>query len=79
MNKNTNEKAKLKKPNCPQCKINRFRVQNEKGDSVVVTVNKNFEVEPIHPEESLEGFDLTIVYCLGCSWKGSLKSLSNNH
>ncbi|MGB4414780.1 MAG: hypothetical protein WBI53_07835 [Paludibacter sp.] len=69
----------MKKPNCPQCKINRFRVQNEKGDSVVVTVNKNFEVEPIHLEESLEGFDLTIVYCLGCSWKGSLKSLSTNH
>lgn len=79
MSKNTDETPKLKKPNCPQCKINRFRVLNEKGDSIVVTVNENFEVEPIHPEESLEGFDLSIVYCLGCSWKGSPKSLSTKH
>ena len=21
--------------------------------------------------ESLEGFDLTVIYCLGCSWSGS--------
>jgi len=54
MNKKHKSKSEIEKPNCPQCKINRFRVQNEKGDSVVVTVNKNFEVEPIHLEESLE-------------------------
>jgi hypothetical protein len=50
-------------------------VKNEKGDSVVVVVNEQFEVIPIHPEESLEGFDLEILYCLGCSWKGHFKSL----
>lgn len=25
-------------------------------------------------EENMEGFDLTIVYCLGCSWSGSPKT-----
>ncbi len=65
----------MKKKLCPQCKIHRFRVKNENGDSVVVVVNEQHEVIPIHPEESLEGFDLTVLYCLGCSWKGHSKSL----
>ena len=65
----------MKKKLCPQCKIHRFRVKNERGDSVVVVVNEQHEVIPIHQEESLEGFDLTVLYCLGCSWKGSPKAL----
>ena len=60
---------------CPQCKIRRFQVKNLLGDFIVVTVNENYEIIPIHAEESLEGFDLSIVYCLGCSWSGSIKSL----
>ena len=69
----------MKKLNCPQCKINRFGVRNGKGESVVVTVNDAYEIIPIHPEESLEGFDLSIVYCLGCSWSGSPRNLSHRH
>jgi hypothetical protein len=69
----------MKKLNCPQCKINRFRVRNGKGESVVVTVNDAYEIIPIHPEESLEGFDLSIVYCLGCSWSGSPDMLTHKH
>lgn len=65
----------MKNKICPQCKIHRFRVKNEKGESVVVTVNESFEVIPIYPEQSLEGYDLNVLYCLGCSWKGSPKSL----
>ncbi len=60
---------------CPQCKIKRFRVKNEIGESIVVTVNENFEVEPLHSEDSLEGFDLETLYCLGCSWSGTAKKL----
>ena len=33
------------------------------------------EVVPRNLEENMEGFDLTIVYCLGCSWSGSPKKL----
>ena len=69
----------MKKLNCPQCKINRFRVRNAKGESVVVTVNDAYEIIPIHPEESLEGFDLSIVYCLGCSWSGWPDRLTHKH
>ncbi|OJX90336.1 MAG: hypothetical protein BGP01_15170 [Paludibacter sp. 47-17] len=60
---------------CPQCKIHRFRVLNERGESVVVTVTEAYEVVPVHEGTSLEGYDLEVLYCLGCSWKGSPRSL----
>ncbi len=65
----------MKNKLCPQCKIRRFQVKNERGESVVVTVSEKNEIIPVHPEESLEGFDLTVLYCLGCSWKGSVNKL----
>lgn len=61
---------------CPQCDIHRFYVKNTKGDSCLVTVNEFYEVVPVK-DESLEGFDLSTLYCLGCSWKGSPKSLKS--
>lgn len=60
---------------CPQCKIRRFQVKNEKGECVVVTVDMDNNIIPIHEGESLEGFDLDVLYCLGCSWKGSVNNL----
>jgi hypothetical protein len=60
---------------CPQCKIHRFRVLNDDGDSVVVIVTADYEVVPVHEDVSLEGFNLDVLYCLGCSWKGSPRSL----
>lgn len=60
---------------CPQCKIRRFQVKSTDGRCVVVTVNENYEIIPVHENESLEGMDLSVLYCLGCSWKGSVKSL----
>lgn len=65
----------MKNKLCPQCKIRRFQVKNSQGDAVVVTVSENNEIQPVHPEQSLDGFDLDILYCLGCSWKGSVKKL----
>lgn len=62
---------------CPQCDIHRFHVKNPKGEFIVVTVNSNHEIVPIHPTDSLEGYDLSIVYCLGCSWQGSPKRLKH--
>jgi hypothetical protein len=60
---------------CPQCEVHRFLVKNELNESVVVTVNELCEIIPVHSADSLEGFDLTVIYCLGCSWHGSPKSL----
>ena len=60
---------------CPQCKIRRFQVKNDRGEAVVVTVDENNQINPIHDNFSLEGFDLEILYCLGCSWKGRVNKL----
>lgn len=65
----------MKNLHCPQCDVHRFHVKNEKNECVVVTVNEQCEVIPVHAGDSLLGFDLTVIYCLGCSWKGSPKSL----
>lgn len=65
----------MKNKVCPQCKIRRFGVKNDNGDMVVVTVDENKIIIPIHEGQSLEGYDLSILYCLGCSWKGSVDRL----
>jgi len=69
----------MKKLNCPQCKINRFRVKNDRDEYVVVTVSADYEILPLHPGVLLEGYNLDVLYCLGCSWKGSTKSLTAKH
>jgi len=60
---------------CPQCDIHRFYVKNESGNTVLVTINELYEINTVHPTDTLEGFDLSVIYCLGCSWSGSPKSL----
>ena len=65
----------MKKLLCPQCKIAAMYVKNEQGDRLLVYVLEDGEVVPKYPEDSMEGFDLKEVFCLGCSWHGSPKRL----
>lgn len=65
----------MKKLVCPQCKISPMYVLNAENERRIVYVTDNGEVVPKHPEESLEGFNLSEVFCLGCSWHGSPKKL----
>ncbi|WP_294539816.1 hypothetical protein [uncultured Bacteroides sp.] len=65
----------MRKLVCPQCKIASLYVKNTLGERRLVYVMEDGTVVPRHEEESLEGFDLTEVYCLGCSWHGSPKRL----
>ncbi len=67
----------MKNLKCPQCDIHRFVVKNESGESIVVTVNKHYEVIPVHAGVSLAGYDLNLLYCLGCSWQGAPELLRN--
>ena len=67
----------MKNLHCPQCEVHRFQVKNKLNESVVVTVNELCEIIPVHAGDTLVGFDLTTIYCLGCSWQGSPKSLRN--
>lgn len=61
----------MRKRLCPQCKIANFYVLNAEGERRLVFVTLDFEVVPFRAGEELEGFDLTVIYCLGCSWSGS--------
>ncbi len=60
---------------CPQCKIRRFMVKNESGAFAVVTVDKDNNIIPVKDGVNLDDYDLSILYCLGCSWKGSIQRL----
>ncbi len=61
----------MKKRICPQCKISSMYVKNAAGERRLVYVDQDGEVVVRKEGESLEGFDLTEVFCLGCSWHGS--------
>ena len=60
---------------CPQCKIRRFFLLNAAGERLVVTVTEDREIQPLHENESLDGFDTSVLFCLGCSWKGTVNYL----
>ena len=65
----------MKKMLCPQCKIAAMYVKNESGERRLVYVNDQAEGIPKNPDETLEGFDVSQVFCLGCSWHGSPEPL----
>ena len=65
----------MRKLLCPQCKIAGMYVKNEQGERLLVYVTDNGEVIPKNPDASTIGFDMTEVYCLGCSWHGSSKRM----
>lgn len=46
-------------------------VKNAAGERLLVYVLADGTVVPKDPEASTAGFDLSEVYCLGCSWHGS--------
>lgn len=66
----------MRKLVCPQCKIAGFFVKNEQGERLLVYVDEAGRVIPKEEGVSTEGFDLTEVFCLGCSWHGTPKRLS---
>lgn len=67
----------MRKLLCPQCQVGIFCVLNPQGDRLPVYVMSNGEIVPKDPTQSLEGYDLSEVYCLGCSWHGSPQRLQN--
>ena len=66
----------MRKLLCPQCKIAAMYVKNEAGERLLVYVTTDGQVIPKNPEASTEGFDLSEVFYLGCSWHGSPKRMS---
>lgn len=65
----------MKKLLCPQCKVGIFCVKDGQGNRLPVYVSDRGEIVPKDETASLEGYDLSEVWCLGCSWHGSPKRL----
>ena len=65
----------MKKRICPQCKIPSMYVKNTAGERRLIYVDELGQVVAKKEEESLDGFDLSEVFCLGCSWHGSPKQM----
>lgn len=65
----------MRKLLCPQCKVSALYVKNSEGERRSVYVTDDYRVVPRNSCESLEGFDLETVYCMGCSWSGSPRRL----
>lgn len=61
----------MRKLNCPQCNIPNFYIMNDAGERRLVYVMEDLSICPKNEGESLNGFNLDKVYCLGCSWSGS--------
>ena len=51
-------------------------VKNEQGERLLVYITQEGTVVPKDAEASTEGFDMTEIYCLGCSWHGSPNRLT---
>ena len=61
----------MRKYRCPQCDIPSMYVKKCGRERLLVYVYENGEVVPKDPTADLSGFDLTEVFCLGCSWHGA--------
>ncbi len=63
---------------CPQCKARRFFVKNAQGERVVVQFREDGSPDVISPEGATTlNFEEEELFCLGCSWTGSLQKLKN--
>ncbi len=65
----------MRKMLCPQCKIAAMCIKNVKGERLLVYVMEGGVVVPKDPGQSLDGYDTSEVFCLGCSWHGSPQKL----
>ena len=66
----------MRKLLCPQCKIAGLYIKNKQGDRLSIYVSDAKEVIPKDSTLSTEGFDITEIYCFGCSWHGSVAQLA---
>lgn len=66
----------MRKLVCPQCQIPNFYLKSRNGRGILpVFIYSNGDIVPKKEEDKLDGYDTETIYCLGCSWSGSIVSL----
>ncbi len=60
---------------CPKCGIANFYIKNKRGDRLNVKVTRELNIVLQDKTQKLEGYNLDIIHCLGCSWSGTVNKL----
>lgn len=61
---------------CPQCGVHRFFIRRPDNAQVFFHVDEQHQPVPTQQSHAnLEGLDFPLIYCCGCSWKGSPRKL----
>lgn len=63
----------MRKKLCPKCKIPNFYLKGKDSTDILpIYITAEGELVPKREGDTLKGFDTESIYCLGCSWSGSL-------
>ena len=69
------KKIFMKYRTCPQCGITNFYLKDNSGNMLLVKISADGKIIPKNPDANLNNFDINIIYCLGCSWEGTIDEL----
>lgn len=65
----------MRKLVCPKCKIPNLFLKNASNERRLIYVLVDHTIIPSRENETLDGFDLNEIFCLGCSWTGTVNQL----
>lgn len=65
----------MRKLLCPKCKISNLFLKNDQNERRLIYVLADHTIIPAKENETLLGFNLDEIFCLGCSWSGSINRL----
>lgn len=61
---------------CPQCGSHRFFIRQPDGPPIYFHVDEGHNPVPTRESNAeLQGLDFSLIWCCGCSWKGSPRKL----
>ena len=64
---------------CPKCQIPNFYLKDDSGDILPVYIASDGNIIPKRDGDALDGYDIDVIYCLGCSWSGSVATLMKRY
>ena len=69
----------MRKKLCPKCQIPNFYLKGNGGDIMPVYITSDGVITPKRDGDTLDGYDIDTIYCLGCSWSGSVVALMKKY
>ncbi len=69
----------MRKLMCPKCQIPSFYLKGGGDDILPVYITSEGDIVPKRDADTLDGYDTDVIYCLGCSWSGSVANLMKRY